>query len=72
MPLYLQSKRKPELAFEVLDYDSAAHTAILRNRHGIVTDRNFHLYMVRRVYDLVQDKPEGVSDATEYAEPADD
>jgi hypothetical protein len=55
--LFITAKTK-QLAFEVVEYDPAAHRAVLRGINGIVVDHNFHLYMVRRVYALVHDEPD--------------
>jgi hypothetical protein len=55
--LYLIGKVKGG-AYEVLDYDPATHRAVLRGVNGVVTDNNFHLHMIKRVYNLVQDEPE--------------
>lgn len=57
MRLFLKGRSKG-LAFEVLEYDPAAHRAVLRGVDGIVVDSNFVLYMVRRIYDLVQEEPD--------------
>lgn len=57
MRLFLIGRCKG-LAFEVLEYDPATHRAVLRGVNGIVVDNNFVLYMVKRIYDLVQDEPD--------------
>lgn len=57
MALYLQSQQKPELAFEVLDYDGAAHTAVLRNATGTYTDPHFRLAEVKQYYTLTDVMP---------------
>ncbi len=59
MKLFLAGKYKG-LCFEVLEYDPAAHRAVLRGVDGIVVDTNFVLYMVKRVYDLVQTEPDSL------------
>lgn len=57
MRLFLIGRVKG-LAFEVLEYDPATCRAVLRGVDGIVVDTNFVLYMVRRIYDLVQQEPD--------------
>lgn len=56
MRCFLIGKHKGT-AFEVLEYDAARHRAVLRGVNGVVVDDNFHLYMVKRVYDMVHDEP---------------
>lgn len=65
MSLYIVGRTRG-IAFEILSYDKEACTAVLRGRNGIVNDPNFHIYMVRRMYDLTDVEPEylkGKSDA---------
>lgn len=57
MPLYLICKRKPELAFEVLSYDKASHSAELRGRSGVVTDPHFYIDELKSDYDLTSVEP---------------
>ena len=57
MRTFLIGKSKG-LSFEVLSYDPVAHVAVLRGVDGIVTDNNFHIYMVKRVYTMTHDEPE--------------
>ena len=68
MRLFIVGKVKG-LAFEVLQYDGATHRAVLRGINGIVTDSNFVLYMVRRVYDLVHDEPDCLKGKSHAVEP---
>lgn len=57
MPLYLLSRFKPDFAYEVLSYDKAACTAVLRGPNGVFTDTNFHLYIIKRCCELTDVKP---------------
>jgi len=55
--LYLVAKLKADFAFEVMAYDGVAHTATLRNDTDTYYDTNFHLGMIKRVYDLTETRP---------------
>lgn len=57
MRLFLVGRYKG-LCFEVMEFDLARHRAVLRGVDGIVVDENFVMYMVKRMYDLVQEEPD--------------
>ncbi len=57
MRLFLTSRLRPDVAYEVLSYDQAGHRAELRGRDGIVTDPNFHLEIVKRCFMLSETEP---------------
>ena len=58
MALYLLSKLKPGLAYEVVSFDKAKHTAVLRDSTGaLMTDIQFYIDIIRRCYDLTDQRP---------------
>jgi hypothetical protein len=66
MPLFLLNKRLPEWNLEVVSYDAATHTAVLRGVTRMITDTNFYPRIVKRAYDLSDVEPDnlkGVSHA---------
>lgn len=58
MSLYLVSRLHDKHAYEVLSYDKATHTAVLRDGEHTMTDPNFHIEIVKRVFDLTEVRPE--------------
>lgn len=57
--LFLISKLKPNFAYEVLSYDKAKNTAVLRDAsYGEMTDIRFHLDIIKRCYTLTDVEPE--------------
>jgi len=59
--LYLISKFHDGHAYEVLSYDKATHTAVVRDNERTMVDTNFHVEIVKRVFDLTDVKPEGLT-----------
>lgn len=57
MALYLVCINKPEHGYEVLSYDKATHTAVLRNDTGTYTDDCFYLNIIKMLYQLTDVKP---------------
>jgi hypothetical protein len=57
MALYLVCIDKPEHGYEVVSYDKATHTAVLRNDTGTYTDRCFFLETLKTLYRLTDVKP---------------
>jgi hypothetical protein len=49
---------KPGHGYEVLSYDKATHTAVLRNDTGTYTDTLFFLNIIKMLYNLTNVKPD--------------
>lgn len=61
--LFLLSKLRPGLAYEVLSFDKTKHLAQLRGAQGKLTDINFHIEIIKRCYDLTEVEPESLKGA---------
>ena len=55
--LFLQHKTQADLWWEVISFDKATHVAVLRGPKGTMTDPNFHIEIVRRLFTLTQEPP---------------
>ena len=58
MKLYLHSRWNPGSAYEVLSFDKVAHVAVLRGVNGIMTDPNFHIEIIKLIFNLTVDEPD--------------
>lgn len=56
----LDKRRRPEWAFEVVSYDAATHTAVLRGETRTIIDTNFYPRIVKRAYDLTDVEPDNL------------
>lgn len=57
MSLYLLSRWHDDSAYEVLSFDKARNTAVLRGPHGTLHDPNFHITIVKRCFTLTDVEP---------------
>lgn len=56
--LFLTSRFRPDVVYEIVSYDKDRRTAVLRRQDGsLMTDSNFHIEIVKRCCHLTENGP---------------
>lgn len=58
MRLFLTSRFRPDVIYEIVSYDRASHSVVLKRKDGtLLHDPNFHIEIAKRCYHLTPNRP---------------